>query len=255
MLWHKSWLDTRWRFLIGFALMVGGAVVVVALYAKVRTLLPQLSTLDVGSGELGKKIREAAELQRTYPGFIWSQWFRQTPTQTGTLFAILLGSGGLLSHGSSGRLFTLSLPVSRAALVGARAATGLVEWAAIALVPSLLIPLLSPSVGESYPLGASLVHALCIFVGGAVFFSLAVLLSTTFSDLWRPLLIALTVAIVGGCIELVFVGPTRFGTFCVMTGENYFRTGAVPWGGLALNAAAAGAMLYGATVALERQDF
>jgi hypothetical protein len=254
-LWHKSWLDTRWRFLIAFALMVGSACMVVALYSRVRTLLPQLSTLDVGSGEIARKIREAAELQRTYRGYIWSQWFRQTPTQTGTLFAILLGSGGLLSQGSSGRLFTLSLPVSRAALVGARAATGLLEWAAIALIPALLIPLLSPSVGETYPLTAAVVHGICIFVGGAVFFSLAVLLSTTFADLWRPLLIALSIAIVAGGIELAFIGPTRFGTFCVMTGENYFKTGAVPWGGLAVNAALAGAMLYGAGAALERRDF
>jgi hypothetical protein len=255
MLWHKSWLDTRWRFLIGFALMMCGAVFVVATYARIRDLLPQLSTLDPGSGVLGQKIREAAELQRTYRGFVWSQWFRQTPTQTGTLLAILLGSGGLLSQGATGQLFTLSMPVSRAELVGARAATGLAEWAAIALAPSLLIPLLSPSVGESYPVSAALVHGLCIFVGGAVFFSLAVLLSTTFTDLWRPLLIALAVAIIGGCIELVLVGPTRFGTFCVMTGENYFRTGAVPWGGLVVNAAVAGALLYGAGVALERRDF
>ncbi|HMD34823.1 MAG TPA: hypothetical protein VKH42_07640 [Vicinamibacterales bacterium] len=255
MLWQKSWLDTRWRFLIGFALMTCGAVFIVTLYVRVRGLLPQLSALDPGSSELGRIIREAAELQKTYRGFIWSQWFRQTPTQTGTLFAILLGSGGLLSQGAAGQLFTLSLPVSRARLVGARAATGLAEWAAMALAPSLVIPLLSPAIGESYPFSTALVHGLCIFVGGAVFFSLAVLLSTTFTDLWRPLLIALAVAIVGGVIELAVVGPTRFGTFCVMTGENYFRTGVVPWGGLVVNAAIAVALLYGARVALEHRDF
>src|SRR5262245_57052924 len=200
MLWQKSWLDTRWRFLIGFALMACGAVFIVATYARVRTLLPQLSTIDPGGGSLGRLIREAAELQKTYRGFVWSQWFRQTPTQTGTLFAILLGSGGLLSQGATGQLFTLSLPVSRAQVVGARATTGLAEWAAIALAPSLLIPILSPAIGESYPFSTALVHGVCIFVGGAVFFSLAVLLSTTFSDLWRPLLIALAVAIIGGVI-------------------------------------------------------
>src|SRR5205085_10625883 len=129
------------------------------------------------SGVLVQKIREAAELKRTFRGFIWSQWFRQTPTQLGTIFAILLGSGGLLSQGSSGQLFTLSLPISRAELVGARAATGLAEWLAIALVPSVLIPLLSLSVGESYALSTAIVHGVCIFVGGGVFFSLAVLLS------------------------------------------------------------------------------
>ncbi|HEV3140046.1 MAG TPA: hypothetical protein VGY57_06000 [Vicinamibacterales bacterium] len=254
MLWYKSWLDTRWRFLIGFALMTCAAFFVVATYLRVRELLPLLPALNT-SGVLGQKIREAAQLQSTYRGFIWSQWFRNTPTQTGALLAILLGSGGLLSQGSTGQLFTLSLPVSRAQLVGSRAATGLVEWLAIALVPSLLIPLLSPSIGESYPMSAALVHGVCIFVGGAVFFSLAVLLSTVFPDFWRPLLVAFAVAIVGGLFELVLLEPTRFGTFCTMTGENYFRTGAVPWSGLAVNSAVAGAMLYGAGMNLARRDF
>ena len=254
MLWHKSWLDTRWRFLIGFALMVCAACFVVATYLRVKELLPLLPTLNTG-GLLGQKIREAAELQRTYRGFVWSQWFRQTPTQTGTLFAVLLGSGGLVSQGSTGTLFTLSLPVSRRELVGARAATGLAEWFAIALVPSLLIPVLSPSIGERYAVSAALVHGGCIFVGGAVFFSLAVLLSTIFDDSWTPGLIALAVAIVGGTIELAIVGPTRLGTFSVMTGESYFRTGAVPWSGLAVNAAVSAAMLYGAGMNLARRDF
>jgi len=254
MLWHKSWLDTRWRFLIGFALMVCAAGFVVATYLRVKELLPLLPALNT-SGVLGQKIREAAELQRTYRGFVWSQWFRQTPTQTGTLFAVLLGSGGLISQGSTGKLFTLSLPVSRPELVGARAATGLAEWFAIALVPSLLIPVLSPSIGERYAVSAALVHGSCIFVGGAVFFSLAVLLSTVFDDGWTPGLIALAVAVVGGTIELGIVGPTRFGTFSVMTGENYFRTGAVPWSGLAVNAAVSAAMLYGAGMNLARRDF
>jgi ABC-2 type transport system permease protein len=254
MLWYKSWLDTRWRFLIGLALMMCAAFYVVAAWTRVKELLPTLSSLYDG-GELSRRIRDAAELQKTYAGFVWSQWFRQTPTQTGTLFAILLGSGGLLSHDSSGRLFTLSLPVSREWLVNARAVTGLAEWFAIAIVPALLIPLLSPTVGERYAVSAALVHGICIFVGGAVFFSLAVLLSTVFDDLWRPLLIAVALAVVGGAIELAIAGPTRFGTFCVMTGENYFRTGLVPWSGLAVNAAIAAAMLYGARLNLARRDF
>src|SRR5206468_435339 len=112
MLWYKSWLDTRWRFLIGLALLMLAAAGAVFTYPKVLQLMPMVPT-DVG-GELGRRVREAAQLSREYRGYIWSQWFRQTPTQLGTLFAVLLGSGGLFGHGSGdGALFTLSLPVSR----------------------------------------------------------------------------------------------------------------------------------------------
>ena len=51
-----------------------------------------------------------------------------------TLFAVLLGTGGLLSQASGGgALFTLSLPVSRNRLLGVRAATGLAELLVLAL--------------------------------------------------------------------------------------------------------------------------
>ena len=56
-------------------------------------------------------------------GWVWVQWFRQNLLQTGTLFAVVLGSGGVISS-SKGGLFTLSLPVpaSRSDWIVARAA-------------------------------------------------------------------------------------------------------------------------------------
>jgi len=135
VLWYKSWVDTRWRFLIGLALLACSAAGVVLLRPRLMALLPLAPTLEVG-GELGRRIQEGVALAHDYRGYIWSQWFRQTPTELGTLFAVLLGTGGLLSQASGdASLFTLALPASRSALIRARAAAGLVEWLAIALVP------------------------------------------------------------------------------------------------------------------------
>src|SRR5205814_9824753 len=121
------------------------------------------------TGEIGRRVREAADLARTYRGYVWSTWFRQNLAQMTTLFAVLLGTGGLLSQ----PLFTLSLPVSRTRVLGARAAAGLAELFVLVFVPSLVIPLLSPAVDESYGIGSTLVHGVCLFVVGSVFFSLA----------------------------------------------------------------------------------
>ena len=63
-------------------------------------LLPAVSGIDT-SGAIGRQIGEAIELARDYRGYVWSQWFRQTPTSTSALFAVLLGTGGLVS--ASGR--------------------------------------------------------------------------------------------------------------------------------------------------------
>ena len=253
MLWYKSWLDTRWRFLIGFGVLLVMACGTVFDYLAVQKLMPMARSIDASS-ELGRRVKEAVELQREFRGFVWLQWFRQNLTQAGTLLAVLLGSGGLLSR-TSGALFTLSLPVTRRELLTTRAATGLAELLALALVPSLLIPLLAPTIGQSYGVVDALVHGLCLFVVAAVFFSLAFLLSTAFDDLWRPLLIACAVAVVVGVVELAAGDLAWFGPFHVMSAESYFRSGSIPWTGLIATTMVTAGMLYAATVSIAQRDF
>lgn len=254
MLWYKSWLETRWRFLIGFGLLTILAGGTVFDYLAVEKLLPLARTIDT-SGTMGRRIRDAVEIQSSYRGFVWWQWFRQNLVQMWTLFAVLLGSGGLLPTSGGAAVFTLSLPTSRNRVLGVRAATGLAELLVLAFVPSLVIPLLSPAIGQSYSVGDTLVHGACLFIAGAAFFSLAFLLSTVFSDLWRPLLIACSVAVVLATCELVVRDLARYGIFRVMSGEVYFRTGELPWLGLLTSAALSVAMLYAATRNIARQDF
>jgi ABC-2 type transport system permease protein len=255
MLWYKSWLETRARFVIGLVLLMLSACGTVLYYPELMKLVPMAGTLDA-SGEIGRRIREGVELARSYRGYVWSQWFRQNVAQMLTLFAVLLGSGSPLSQGSGGAaLFTLSLPVSRNRVVAVRAATGLAELFMLAFVPSLLIPLLSPVIGETYGVGSALVHGVCLFVAGAVFFSLAFLLSTVFTDLWRPLLVACAVGVVLSFGEQIVHDLSPYGIFRVMSGETYFRSGGLPWVGLLASAALSAAMLYAATRNIARQDF
>jgi len=252
MLWYKTWLETRWRFLIGLALFVLSAGGIVYAYPQVMKLMPNVEGLNT-DGELGQRIRDAVDLSRSYRGYVWSQWMRQNLTQMATLFAVILGSGGPYAQRSE--LFTLSLPVSRQRLVGVRAAAGLAELLVIIVVSSLVIPLFSPSVGESYSVGRTLVHALCAFVASAVFFSLAALLSTSFSDIWRPLLIACAVAIVLWITGEIIRELTPYSIFTVMNGEKYFRSGQLPWLGLIVSSLLSVALLYAAVVNIERRDF
>ena len=75
MLWHKSWVETRSRFLIGLTLLMLSTCGAVLYYPQVMKLLPMASTVDTG-GELGRRIREGVELARDYRGYVWSQWMR-----------------------------------------------------------------------------------------------------------------------------------------------------------------------------------
>lgn len=255
MLWYKSWLDTRWRFLVGLGLLMFLAVGVVVGYPAAASLMPLAEAID-GRGPLGRVIREAVELQRDFRGFVWYQWVRQNLTQTWTLFAVLLGSGGLLAHASGGAArFTLSLAVSRNQVLWTRAATGLAELLVLAVVPFLVIPLLSPAIGETYGIGDVFVHGACLFVAGSAFFSLAFFLSTMFADLWRPLLIACAIAMVVALVEQLAGGGFRYGVFGAMTAQTYFRDAALPWPGLLASATVSAAVFYGAATNFARQDF
>jgi hypothetical protein len=177
-------------------------------------------------------------------------------TQMLALFAALLGTGGLLSQASGGgALFTLSLPASRDRLLGVRAATGLAELLALAFLPSLVLPLLSPAVGETFSLVDVLAYGTCAFFAAAVLFSMASLLSTVFSDVWRPALIVCALAACVGIAEPFLGDYSRYGLFGLMDGEMYFRGTGLPWLGLLASAAVSAAMLFAASRNLARQDF
>ena len=254
MLWYKDWLETRWRFFIGLALLTLSSCAVVFEYPRVmRELLPLLPKLE---GSQIDGLRNARDIVRSYSGYVWSTWFRQGVVQTWSIFAVVLGAGGLLSRASrGGALYTLSMPASRARLLGVRAATGLGELLVLAIVPSLVIPVLSPLVSQTYSVGDVLVYGACLWIGGSVFFSLAFLLSTVFSDVWRPPLIAICVAFGMGALQQVFHDALPSSLSFVMNAESYFRGGGVPWIGLLVRIAVSAGLLYGAVLNIERQDF
>ena len=251
MLWYKSWLDTRWRFLIGLGLLLCSAAATVLTYPQILKLL-QIAPQNV-SGVFAQQIRESVELAREYRGYVWSNWFRQNLAQWATLFAVLLGTAGMLAH-SGGATFTLSLPISRPRLLGIRAATGLAELFVLVFAPSLLIPLLSPAIRQSYGVGTALIHSACFFIAVSVFFSLAFLLSTIFDDPWRPLLIALAIAFALALVDKLLRAPA-FSLYRVMSAETYFRTGHVPWGGLLASTAVSALFYYAAVANIVRRDF
>ena len=259
MLWYKSWLETRWRFVIGFVLLTCSAAVAVFGYPVLAKGLPRAASVNA-DGVLGQQIREVVKLAREYRGYVWWQWFHQTLRETWTIFAVLLGTGGLLSQSSGGAaLFTLSMPVSRRRLLGVRAATALAELFVLALVPALMVPLLSPAVGQTYSVADALVHGFCLFVAGTAFFSLAFLLSTVFHDVWRPALIDIALAYLWFFAEQIseqmYPEVARFGFFRVMTAQQYFRAGELPWFGLLAIATASAGMLYSSTLNIARRDF
>jgi len=253
-MWHKVWLDTRWRFLVGLGLFVLLAMGTVMGYPLVARRLLSVQTVPATDDLVSRALRESLELSRTFRGYVWSNAFRQNFPQMGTLFAILLGSGGLRTE-RAGTLFTLSLPVSRRALTLSRVACGLAELFTMTMIPALMIPLMAPAIGERYALLDGIVHGVCLFVVATAFFSLTSWLSVTASDVWRPGLLVCGIAVFLAFCEAILPWTAPFGVFHTMRGDSYFRNATVPWLGLAVALVASGLALRRALVNVERQDY
>jgi hypothetical protein len=132
MLWHKAWLETRWRFIIPLIVMVCSTVGVVFTWPTTKnTLVPLASTVNT-DGEIGRQIREALELSKTYPGYIFGQLWEPESAPDGN--ALCRAARDRRPAGADlgrGALFTLSLPASRNHILGVRAAIGFAEFFAI----------------------------------------------------------------------------------------------------------------------------
>jgi ABC-type transport system involved in multi-copper enzyme maturation permease subunit len=253
MLWYKAWLETRWRFYVGLALLTGLSALVVLTYPLASKIV--VSVVNPG-GWIGERVRTNLAIISTYRGYVWAQWFGQNLHQVWTVFAILIGVGGIVTESTRGSaLFTLSLPVTRRRLLGVRAATGVIELAVLAIVPSLLIPAFSLWIGQTFAVTDAVVYGLMTFVGGLAFFGLSFLLATVFSDQLKPIIIGLCVAFLIGMLSLMAKELAPYSLYAVMSGKSYFLSGKVPWFGLAISPVLAAAMFYLAIRIVERRDF
>jgi len=238
-LWIKAWMDTRWRFSIGAILFACTTVFIVMEWPTLKSLLPLASNLKV-EGFDAREIEAKLQLSRTFGGYIYGNAFQGNLRWMGVVFALLLGIGSLSAPG--GR-FLLALPAKRTQWLLSRVFTGLLEIAELCLIPVILLPLLSPAVGESYGFVEGLRSGAALFVYLAVFLGLAALLSSIFEDIWKPLLIGIAVAVVLGMLE--YVVPDSI--YSVLSVET--------WSGWLIAALISVGLTYAAVQRLEHQDF
>src|SRR5579863_7469992 len=131
MLLYKAWRESQIRFLAGAAILTLWCLVVVP------------------------------TARQPYSEYIYSSIFDGLGKSLFELLVMFLGLGGLRRERAHHTVtFTLALPVSRSQVVGAQIVVGLVELAALAILPELLIQPLSGLVHHSYPMAYGLRFAL-----------------------------------------------------------------------------------------------
>lgn len=173
MLLYKAWLESRTRFLLSLFAIAGLSFVFVFFNHDVRTA--------VVDGDV------------SYPEYIWKAVFKGHLRDIYVVLALMLGMGGLdreRAYGTAG--YTLALPVSRWRLIAVRGFAGTMETFALASVPAILVPALSPFVHESYPWAQALQFGILWAVGGFAIFAIGFVASVLVSGEYSAPMAALT---------------------------------------------------------------
>lgn len=261
MLWYKAWLETRFRFLVGAALMTVGSAFFVLGNPFILATWREWEQLHPHEAEQAWILRATVD----YPYFIWHFVFRIMLQQLWVLCAVLIGFGGLSRESAQGAAgFTLSLPASRLRLVSVSAAVGCVEIAMLGFIPALVIPALSIFIEKPYPIFEGIFHALLMVLGGVVFFSLGIFLSSLIQSEHTPALIGvafvalfyfiLTPYADDGAPEplwLKLIDASR-----VMAGEPYLTPSATgPLRGVGMSLLMASGLFYLSVKVTERRDY
>lgn len=184
LLW-KGWQESRARFFCALALLVA-----LVIYAVLT-----------GPGFLARYNVRFPDKPLAYSVYIWSGLFHYALQGLWILAVLILTLGGLAREKAMGTaLFSLALPVKRLHFFLIRTAIASMEAMALGLFASLLLPVLSRFVGESYPFPQALAFGALMSVGGLVLLSLGLLLAELFES-------EFTAPVVGLCgLTAVFLG-------------------------------------------------
>ncbi|HYZ86389.1 MAG TPA: hypothetical protein VE621_18390 [Bryobacteraceae bacterium] len=114
-----------------------------------------------------------------FAAYVWNSIYKDYVRNLFVMLVMVLGCGGLRQEQAAGTAgLTLSLPVRRSRLVAVRAAIGILEVMVLALVPAVLIPILSAIAGEQYAASQTFRFACLWACCGVLIFGLAQFLST-----------------------------------------------------------------------------
>lgn len=242
MLFYKGWLESRTRLVNCFFVL---------------TALCAYSVIH-GPAVLAHSARSNA-----YSNYIYWEVYSSITTFVFVLCALLLGLGGLLRERAQGTAaLSLMIPVSRPRLVITRAALGLTEVSLLALVPVLMICILSPLLGQHYPAAQTIKFAVLWIFGGALYFSVSFLCSSILSGEYTAAAASL-LGFFGYSFLFARMAVLRpFNVNGVMSGRvgNYLDksthliSGSLPWGHLLVMACVSAAMIGLSALISCRQD-
>ena len=248
MLWYKAWLETRARFLTSLATLTifCGVFVHHALYISCSDAFP--CTQGLIRPERQADLYFLLAVTQNYIVIMW------------VLAVVLLGMGGIVREKALGTAWlTLSLPVSRARLLGVRVGTGVVEAIVLAVVPWVTVFVVSKFAGTPVLLTQVGLYVLLLVGGGLVYFAMAVLVSSMITGEYTAPALAFGVVLLTAIVTDAWL--RRFNVWRLVTGDfsmdksTHLLSTHLPWLGILASLSVAALMLLGSTIVVQRREF
>jgi ABC-type transport system involved in multi-copper enzyme maturation permease subunit len=239
MLFYKAWLESRLRFLVGFA----AVTTVCVLYIRLRPVLVPGWIADLRNPQSSGRPAWLSLGVHDLNFYAWHFLFENKLQQFWVLFAILFSFGGLLREKENGTsAFSLGLPVSSRRWLKTRLLVAAAESILLGLTAAIVVPLVAWSIHESYPVSQVIAHCLLIVCAGTVFLALGGVFSTLIRG--EQMALAITLVVLGA--PYLFIqeyvreaAPNawvlRVDISHVMAGPPQLTWATTPWLGLAVS--------------------
>jgi ABC-2 type transport system permease protein len=176
------------------------------------------------------------------------------------LAVVLLGMGGIVRERAIGTSsLTLSLPVSRARLLGIRIGTGVLEAIALAVVPWTTIFLVSSFSRMPILITQVGFYVLLLIGGGSAYFAMAVLVSSLIEGEYTAPAVAFGLVLLTAIVFDAWLRP--FNLWRLVSGDfsidrnTFLLSKHLPWPGILGSLCAAALMLFAAVKLIQKREF
>jgi ABC-2 type transport system permease protein len=239
MLWYKSWLETRSRFLLSLLNIVA------------------LCSFSVNHGNEGAmpytKLEYYFAVLHGGHSMLCMLW---------VLAVTLLAMGGLLREKAVGTApFTLALPVSRARLIAVRISVVLGEAMALVIVPWMAMFLIGTLNGKTHSVQQAFFHMVLLAGGGVAFLGAALLISSLVEGEYTAPLVSFGVLIgisvlLSSSSSLQVYSPIEFirGTE-FLDRHTRLLTGPIPWMRVGVNVLIGSVLVALSAKSVQARDF
>lgn len=205
-----------------------GSLILIALAVSI-SLTYEFAIKMLQTTQLPDFVGNQAAKMRDYSYFVWFQWFGKNYFQTGSMLAVIFGSGLISSEVSRRTVhFLLTKPLSRQKIFNIKYVVSLGSLLVAFIVSTTLLYVTVIITGHSIPVFRLIQNTILSLAGFSLIYSVAVYFSTIFDQTMKAFLVSILIVILS-TVPGFFSSVKNFSLHYQMLGENIYTGHGFPF--------------------------